>query len=580
MTPVSPVEAGAELAIVDGPLAGRRYDLGSHGVEIGRAPSCAIPIADIGVSLRHCRIVCETGRYRLLDIGSASGTFVNGLRVSSHLLADGDHIGIGETDLAFRSRTAPSGGSPATLLDAVTVLFLMRALASAQGYPHQSEVERQFVNLLARVMPVESAAVLIANGETALRAAARDRGVPELEAVVSAVCAGGLYSGENPRLLAVPVYARDEIAGMIAVRQPPAPSPENSEVFTQIAVLAGVALENLREVETLRVENTLLQERLGIPTSGILGESPVVRKLVETISRLAPQDSTVLILGESGTGKELAARAIHNQSRRRNKPFGAINCAAITDSLLESELFGHEKGSFTGAVAQKKGKLEMAEGGTVFLDEIGELAPPLQAKLLRVLQQREFERVGGTRTLPLDVRILAATNRDLAAEVRRNAFREDLYYRLNVLQLRMPPLRDRGPDILLLARHFLAQYSARCSRRLRGFTPEAERALVEYTWPGNVRELENAIERAVVLGTTDSVCLEDLPETIVETAPPPAGVSEYQTVVGSAKRESIVKAWQQSGGDYKNAAQLLGMHPNSLLRLVRNLGLRDVLKQS
>ena len=577
MIPAVPIESEAELAILDGPLAGR-YDLGPHPVDLGRAPTCSIPLPGPGASPLHCRITRESSGYRLVDLDSGSGTFVNGLRVAAHWLADGDQISVGETDLVFRTRH-PAATRSSVLLDAVTALYLMRTLASAQGFPHESEVERQFVYLLARLMPLESAAVLIANGEIALKAAARDRGVPGLEGLAFAVCRSGVSNSEDGLLTAVPVYARDEIAGMIAVRRAAQAASGDSETLTEIAILAGVALENVRELETLRVENSLLQERLGIPASGILGESPVMRKLLETIARVAPQDSTVLILGESGTGKELAARAIHQQSRRRAKPFGAINCAALTDSLLESELFGHEKGAFTGAVVQKKGKLEIADGGTVFLDEIGELAPSLQAKLLRVLQQREFERVGGTRTLPLDVRILAATNRDLAAEVRRGAFREDLYYRLNVLPIRMPPLRDRGGDILLLARHFLAQFSARCSRRLSGFTPEAERAIAVYTWPGNVRELENAIERAVVLGDADRVCLEDLPETIVETAPPAAAAGEYQAVVGSAKRESIVKAWQQSAGDYKRAAQLLGMHPNSLLRLVRNLGLRDVLKQ-
>src|SRR5205085_5135982 len=203
------------------------------------------------------------------------------------------------------------------------------------------------------------------------------------------------------------------------------------------------------------------------------------------IGRVAPQDTSVLVLGESGTGKELVARALHDLSPRASKPFVAINCAALTDTLLESELFGHEKGAFTGAVNQKKGKLEMAEGGTVFLDEIGELAPQLQAKLLRVLQQREFDRVGGDRTIKLNVRIVAATNRDLGAEARRGAFREDLYHRLNVVALRVPPLREHAGDIPALARYFLVRASARCRRRVTGISEEAERCLLAYGWPGN-----------------------------------------------------------------------------------------------
>jgi transcriptional regulator with GAF, ATPase, and Fis domain len=269
----------------------------------------------------------------------------------------------------------------------------------------------------------------------------------------------------------------------------------------------------------LNTRNQLLEAELAPRPSGIVGSSAAVLKLLELIARVAPQEATVLILGESGTGKELVARAIHAQSARRSGPFVAINCAALTESLLESELFGHEKGAFTGAAAQKKGKLELADGGTVFLDEIGEMAAVLQAKMLRVLQQREFERVGGTKTLPLDVRLIAATNRDLGAEAARGAFRTDLYHRLNVIALHMPPLRERREDIVPLARHFLELAAVRCGRRVDGFSAEAEQALQSYAWPGNVRELENAVERAVVLGETEQVLVDDLPETVLESGP-------------------------------------------------------------
>src|SRR5471030_1398128 len=296
------------------------------------------------------------------------------------------------------------------------------------------------------------------------------------------------------------------------------------------------------------------------------------------VARLAPQDTSVLILGESGTGKELVARALHRKSPRAAKPFAAINCAALTETLLESELFGHVKGAFTGAVAAKKGKLEAAEGGTVFLDEIGELAPSLQAKLLRVLQQREFEHVGGTRTLKLDVRMVAATNRDLQAEVRAGSFREDLYHRLNVVTLRVPPLRDRPGDIPALARYFLDRAAARCHRRVGAISPEAERYLTNYSWPGNIRELENAIERAVVLGTSDLILPEDLPETILEKAAPAGAPAEaFHDAVRESKKQLIIGAMEQASGNYTEAARL-NIHPNSLRRLIRSLNLRDVLQ--
>ncbi len=279
----------------------------------------------------------------------------------------------------------------------------------------------------------------------------------------------------------------------------------------------------------------------------------------------------MLITGESGTGKELVARALHEKSTRRERPFVAVNCAALSESLFESELFGHEKGAFTGAVSLKRGRFELAQGGTIFLDEVGELALPLQAKLLRVLQQREFERVGGTQVLSLDIRVIAATNRDLSDDVREGKFREDLYHRLNVVTLLSPPLRDRREDIPLLASYFLDRSAQRCKRHMQGISKEAETILMQYGWPGNVRELENAMERAVVLGVSDWVLPEDLPETLLEADPEAAG-TKYHSSVGHAKREAILEAYAQNNGDYKQAAKVLGLHPNYLLRLVRNLG--------
>jgi len=258
----------------------------------------------------------------------------------------------------------------------------------------------------------------------------------------------------------------------------------------------------------------------------------------------------------------------------------AVNCAARAESLLESELFGHEKGAFTGALNQKKGRLEIAEGGTIFLDEIAELSPELQTKLLRVLQEREFERVGGTRTIKIDIRLLAATNRNLEAAISNGMFRQDLYFRLNVVQLNMPPLRERLEDIPLLANYFAAKYSDKCNRKVVGISSEAQKRLLSYDWPGNVRELENAIERAVVLGTTDQILPEDLPEAVLETDPPAAvdSASNYHEAVAGTKKQIIIDAMEKSKGSYTAAAKLLGVHPNYLHRLIRNLNLKDQLK--
>jgi Nif-specific regulatory protein len=286
----------------------------------------------------------------------------------------------------------------------------------------------------------------------------------------------------------------------------------------------------------------------------------------------------VLVEGESGTGKELVARAIHRNSKRAESPFVAINCAAIAENLLESELFGHEKGSFTGAAAQKKGRIEMAEGGTLFLDEVSELAPELQAKLLRVLQEREFERVGGTRAIPLDTRLIAATNKKLSEAIESGEFRKDLYYRLNVVTLTMPALRDRTEDIPQLAEHFLSKAGRKCKTRVKSLSEQAQACLVKYDWPGNVRELENAIERAVVLGSGNVVLPEDLPETILEAGAPSDGSAKYLRSMKETKRQMIVQALRQAHGSYLEAAKALGIHPNSLLRLMRNLNVKASMK--
>jgi Nif-specific regulatory protein len=279
----------------------------------------------------------------------------------------------------------------------------------------------------------------------------------------------------------------------------------------------------------------------------------------------------------------LVARALHVNSARGRKILVKIDCATLTENLLESELFGHERGAFTGAISQKKGKLEIANGGTVFLDEIGELPTSLQAKLLRVLQDREFDRVGGTRPIPVDIRVIAATNRDLAEEIKKGTFREDLYHRLNVVALTLPPLRDRREDIALLASYFVTKYSEQVKRRVVGLSPEAVKLLESYDWPGNVRELENTIERAVVLGSTDLILPEDLPETLTEAGTPSGSpltdLTSYHHAIRETKKTLILEAVKKSKGSYTEAAKSLGLHPNYLHRLIRNLNLKAELKK-
>ena len=394
--------------------------------------------------------------------------------------------------------------------------------------------------------------------------------------------AESLRASEIHSVLCAPLILLEKPLGAIYLdaSDPAARFDENHlQLVTAVASLAAVAMDRARHLEQMEREVKGLREDLNL-MHNMIGESARMRDVYQLIARVAPTDSTVLIRGESGTGKELVARAIHQSSRRADRPFVAINCAALAETLLESELFGHEKGAFTGAVAQKKGKLELAHGGTLFLDEIGDMAAALQVKLLRILQEREFERVGGTCPIKVNVRLLAATNKNLEEAIRNGEFRQDLYYRLNVVQLAMPPLRERRDDILLLANYFAAIHGDRCKRRVRGISAAARECLLRYDWFGNVRELENAIERAIALGVSDVILLEDLPEAIVETGEPTgAALPKYHDAIRAAKKTLIRNAIEQANGNYTEAAKQLGVHRNYLSRLTRNLDVRTPLKE-
>ena len=307
---------------------------------------------------------------------------------------------------------------------------------------------------------------------------------------------------------------------------------------------------------------------------GLVGESAAMDELLDFIARVGPVDSTVLLRGESGTGKELAARAIHQVSPRAEGPFVAINCASLSDTLLESDLFGHERGAFTGAVERKIGKLEAAAGGTLFLDEVGEMPATIQSRLLRVLQERRFERVGGTAPIEVDLRLVAATNRDLEAAIGTGAFREDLFYRLNVIACSLPPLRERRQDVPLLARHFAARHGKRLHRTGVGLEPAALKALVAYDWPGNIRHLSNAIERALVLGDGEMIRPEDLPDEVLDQDSSGVVRSDYQTALFETKTRLLTTALAEADGNAAEAARQLGLHPNSFRRLMRQLGLK------
>jgi DNA-binding NtrC family response regulator len=335
-----------------------------------------------------------------------------------------------------------------------------------------------------------------------------------------------------------------------------------------------IVVRKALEREALKNELELFSEDADRRYRLIIGKSEKMKESVQTARKASASKSTVLLLGESGTGKEVFARAIHNWSDRKNQPFVAINCVGLSKELLESELFGHEKGAFTGADQQKKGKIELANGGTVFLDEIGDVSQDLQTKLLRFLQEREFDRVGGIRPIKVDVRIIAATNRDLEGAVKDGRFREDLYHRLNVIPINLPPLRERAQDVEPLALYFLRRYSLELKKNFAEITKDALAKLAAYSWPGNVRELANTIERAVVLGDGTALGIEDLPGRISAVeAIASSDHSSYREAIERTRRELVSKALAQSRGNRAAAAKMLGLHEKYFLRLIKTLGI-------
>ena len=337
-----------------------------------------------------------------------------------------------------------------------------------------------------------------------------------------------------------------------------------------------VVVNKALERDTLLEENERLQTELRRLDRPLIGDSDLVQSLLKTAQQAAASNATILLRGESGTGKELFARAIHRWSERNGRPFVVVNCVALSEELLESDLFGHEKGAFTGAHQRKRGKVEVANGGTLFLDEIGDIRPALQAKLLRLIQEQEFERVGGTTPIRVDVRFIAATNSDLEQAMKKGVFRQDLYYRLNVVSLQLPPLRARKGDIEILAKHFIEKYSTEMKRPTKPLSPDALALLLRHDWPGNVRELENAIERAVVLSPGDAIEAEDLPlspETVGAGAAAVPG--SYHDAVTKFKRELLRSTLAQTSGNQTRAAEMLSLQRTYLVRLLKELGVRE-----
>ncbi|MGA8489939.1 MAG: sigma 54-interacting transcriptional regulator, partial [Terriglobales bacterium] len=502
------------LLAIAGPLKDSTFALPNGEIHIGRDPSNLLSISDPSLSRHHCALSRDGDGYKIRDLDSRNGTSVNGVAVKETRLRHGDQISVGDSIflLLLHDDTDEPAVGRVEYEDSLTqataqlrpqdVLYLqpeqilkelpaksrvarnLNALLKISRAVHSirdlDELQGQILNLIFEVVPAERGAILLdgKGDETFSSTFARHRiaksalPVPISRTIARQVMQEGLailgadvpgshgladveslMSCQVRSLLCVPLTVFEKVTGCIYLDTCNAASRFDEDHLQLVAAIAGpsaVALENARRMQWLEQENLRLSAEISLDHN-LIGDSPRMKEVYQFLARAAPTDSNVLLQGESGTGKELAARAIHRNSPRSGKPFVAINCAAIPEGLLESELFGYERGAFTGAAAQKKGRLEIANGGVVFLDEIGDLAPALQVKLLRVLQEREFERVGGTRPISVNIRLIAATNQDLAQAVKNGSFRKDLFYRLNVLSLVMPPLRERREDISILA---------------------------------------------------------------------------------------------------------------------------------
>ena len=629
------------LVVINGLLKGATFALNQDEISIGRESASDLSLSHSSVSRRHCLIKRTGGEFLLRDLESFNGTFVNGVPVKEQTLTHADQIKIGSIEVLFLlgESEEPGSGSLVQLDDSNMMGQATRQLRP-EALLHQTEqalrsdeyervagdlaallkigsrinllrsttdLQREILNSIFEVVPVDRGAILLSRRESEFSSLyGRDRAdenkpVHISRTVVDKVMREGvaivtndirtsealstaesLVAAQITSLMCAPLIVFEKIVGVIYLdsSDPMVRFDEGHlQLLAGIAGIAAVSLENARQMEWLEGENSRLRSTLAIEHN-MVGESAAMGEIYRFIERVAPTNSAVLICGESGTGKELAAHAIHVNSPRAVKPFVVINCAALAETLLESELFGHERGAFTGAIAQKKGKLEVADGGTVFLDEIGELAAPLQSRLLRFLQDHKIERLGSTRPIELNVRVVAATNRNLDEAIARGTFRADLYHRLNVVKISMPPVRERLEDIPLLASYFTAKYSNACKRTVNGISPAARALMQNYDWPGNVRELENAIESAVVLGSSDLIEADDLPERILESATSKVPMARYYESIKQAKRELILKALEQAQGNYTEAANALGVHPNNLHRLIRTLDLKTAVGKS
>jgi transcriptional regulator with GAF, ATPase, and Fis domain len=606
---------------------------GGADLTIGRDAANTIQVKDPAVSSWHCAIVCDDGRFVLVDRNSRNGTFVNGRPETRAPLKHGDEIRVGyerfyflveeggpaavtieesQDDKPFAGHTmqldplnsaflraqVAAGDAQTLQRRARDMSVLLKLNADIHNIPDSEGLQNSLLQRIFEIIPAEDGVILLGNSVNRLLPGARllrDKSgtlyLPRtiLQQVMSSGCAmlrndlpdaGDLTDSVRASglrsVLCVPLTVTNVQTGVLYLSTRNSARPfdaQHLEMAVAIAGIGAIALEHARYVEWLEVQNRLLSREVNF-AHGMVGENAHMKQVYEAIARVAPTSSPVLILGESGTGKELAARAIHNGSKRCNGPFVPVNCGAVVETLFASQLFGYVRGAFTGADRDHKGFIEDADGGTLFLDELGDLPPHCQAAMLRVLEEGKVQRVGSSREIAVDVRIISATNRSLPEEIRKGNFRSDLYFRMG-LPVQLPPLRDRLDDIPLLVSFFLQKYKSQTQRELGPTHPDTIRVLQQYSWPGNVRELGRAIRWAVVFGGSDRIRPEDLPPEIsVKDDPAAEGVLKLEEALQSYEKQLIARALEKTRGNVVEAAALLDRAPNYLQRRISHLDLR------
>jgi len=589
----------ARLVLTSPGCAVRSVPLVKRITSVGRGAEVDVRLEDAGAPDHALTLLWDGRSYRAGSVGAPF--LVDGKKRDAHVMKDGDVIRVSDTWIALSLSDAPPDAVSATDRGQEALSTLHRLTDFSARLLQSGDVRALLEALLDEAIDLTGGdrgfLVLVEGEQRSVKVArnvARENVARDLETLSDTVVDRVLGSGEpllvsdatadpdfsastsvvNLKLssvLCVPLMHRGRPFGLVYVGSDRVGTHfdrRGLDTLTIFAAQASLLVQNALLLDELRADNRGLRERLEQQRFGeILGSCPGMQEVYRQIEKVAPTDLSVLVVGETGTGKELVARELHRRSPRAGGPFVAINCGALPETLLESELFGHVKGAFTGAVATRPGRFQQASGGTLFLDEVGDMPPVLQVKLLRALQDRTVQKVGDHRDEPVDIRVIAATHRTLEEEVKRGAFREDLYYRLATLTLRVPPLRDRGEDVAVLARGFLRTFSEAYRTAARGFTPAALVAIRRHGWPGNVRELENRIKKAVVLSDGPLVRAEDL-DFPREELPP---LTPLQEAKDEFERRYVLEALKRHGGNRARTARALGVDPRTIFRLLEKM---------